>query len=70
MPKQNQQIVFVCSDRGRCWLAFAKSAKITPPKGVKPNLVRCWQGKAYLGPVIGAGSLFHVQGKRKAVGDP
>lgn len=35
MPVPKQQIVFVRSDRGRCSLAFVKSAKITPPKGVK-----------------------------------
>lgn len=29
--------VCVCFDRGSCSLAFVKSAKITPPKGVKPN---------------------------------
>ena len=65
MPEQNQQIVLVCSDRVSCSLAFVKSAKITPPKGVKTK-PRCWQREASLGPVISVISIFHVPGKWKA----
>ena len=65
MPKQNQQIVLACSDRVSCSLAFVKSAKITPPKGVKTKS-RCWQREASLGPVISVISIFHVPGKWKA----